>query len=528
MPARKSHRDAISPPATPVRKSARASRNASAATVVTEETVEINETPEAEKVTRSGKRKRAAISYNEDSSAEAAHEHVETPAKKNTKSPRRSKAIKTTATKLEAGLEDSDSKSAPAQNTKKSAAKAKADPAPVTEITTETIEIAGPVDEANAATTTKSKPKRKSKAEKEAEMIPLAARTNPTVRHIGAHVSAAGGVQQTVLNAQHIGANAFACFLKSQRKWANPPLKDEHAAAFIAGCQEKQYEQGKYTVPHGSYLVNLATPDPDKAKQAYDSFLDDLKRCDTLGIRLYNFHPGNTNGETRSEAIARLAAQLNSAHKETQSVVTLLENMAAAGEANTIGGIFSELAAVIALVEDKSRVGVCLDTCHAFAAGYDLRSPTAYAQTMKTFDETIGFRYLRAVHLNDSKGMFDSHRDLHQNIGLGFIGLRGFWNLMNDDRFRDVPMVLETPIDTKDEKGKDVEDKSVWAREIKLLESLVGMDVESPEFLAMEHELAAKGAAEREKLRAQFEKKVNSPRKKKKGKKVETDDEGSE
>jgi AP endonuclease-1 len=297
------------------------------------------------------------------------------------------------------------------------------------------------------------------------------------------------GVQNAPGHAVHIGANAFALFLKSQRKWVNPPLLAETSDGFHAQCKHHTYKQNEHVVPHGSYLVNLAHTDPARITQAYDSFVDDLKRCETLGIKLYNFHPGvanSTNGD-KAKAIAQIASSINRAHAQTSSVVTLLENMAAGG--NVLGTRFEELSDMIDLVTDKSRVGVCLDTCHAFAAGYDLRSPEA---------------------------PFRSHRDLHANIGTGVLGLRAFHNLVNDSRFEGLPLILETPIEVKDadglvlkdEKGKVKEDKGIWAGEIKMLENLVGMDMEGDEFKKLEAELARKGRPERERLEEQIGKKL--------------------
>ncbi|KAK8089152.1 xylose isomerase-like protein [Apiospora hydei] len=342
------------------------------------------------------------------------------------------------------------------------------------------------------------------------DIMPLAKRTAVSslkrAMYIGAHVSGAGGVQNSVHNAVHIGANAFALFLKSQRKWDNPPLAAEARDAFRSLAKAHDFDAHRHCVPHGSYLVNLAAADRAKADQAYASFVDDLHRCEALGIVLYNFHPGNTNGEDRAEAIGRIAAQLNRAHKATKgTVVTVLENMA--GQGNVIGCRFEDLRDIIAQVDDKSRVGVCIDTCHTFAAGYDLRSPEAFAETVKAFDDVVGNKYLRAFHLNDSKAPFDSHRDLHTNIGTGFLGLRAFHNVMNHEPFQGLPMVLETPIDRKGADGKSVEDKQVWADEIKLLESLIGMDPESDEFKALDVKLQAQGEGERNKLQTQADKK---------------------
>lgn len=289
---------------------------------------------------------------------------------------------------------------------------------------------------------------------------------------------------------------------------------------FHAHCKSHTYDAGNHVVPHGSYLVNLAHTDKDRTKQAYESFLDDLQRCERLGIKLYNFHPGNTAGNDRATAIQHLANNINRAHKETKSVVTLLENMAAGG--NIIGTTFEDLRNTIEHIEDKTRVGVCLDTCHAFAAGYDLRSPEAFKATLKQFDDIVGLKYLRALHINDSKAPFESHRDLHANIGTGYLGLRAFHNVVNEPHFIGLPLVLETPTTNtddngdpvKDEKGKEKEDSGTWACEIKLLESLVDMDVESEEFLTLEAALARKGEKERKRVGDQAERRKEKDAKK--------------
>jgi AP endonuclease-1 len=315
--------------------------------------------------------------------------------------------------------------------------------------------------------------------------------------------------------------------LKNQRKWANPALEPEHATLFLDGCKHHSIEVGDCCLPHGSYLVNLAHPDEERKKQAYDSFHDDLTRCHKLGIKLYNFHPGNANATTRENGIRLIADAINKAHKdrETGSVIPVLETMASLG--NTIGGTFEDLAAIIEHVEDKERVGVCLDTCHVFAAGYDLRTPEAYAETMSKFDEVIGLKYLKALHINDSKAPLSSHRDLHARIGTGYLGLRAFHNIVNDERLHGLPMVLETPIDSKDENGKKIEDKSIWAREIKMLEKLVGMDVEAEEFKKWEADLFKEGAGERERIGDQVKRKTekDATPKKKRGKKQKVESE---
>ncbi|KAH7410347.1 xylose isomerase-like protein [Phaeosphaeria sp. MPI-PUGE-AT-0046c] len=372
------------------------------------------------------------------------------------------------------------------------------------------------------------KKKTTTRKKKPVDNAPLAERTQDSHLRVGAHVSIAGGVHNAITNLIYIGANAFALFMKNQRKWDNAELDPESAKLFIAGCKEHGIDVAECCLPHGSYLVNLAHPDAARKKQAYDSFLNDLARCHTLGIKLYNFHPGNANATTREEGIRLIAENINAAHQDPTSgeVVAVLETMASLG--NTIGGTFADLAEIIKLVDNKARVGVCLDTCHVFAAGYDLRTPEAYAATMKEFDEVIGLQYLKAFHVNDSKAPISSHRDLHARIGTGYLGLRAFHNIVNDTRLHGLPMVLETPVNTIDDNGKKIEDKGIWAREIKMLERLVGMDVESEEFNKLEADLQEEGKGEREKIGDQVERKKikdRKPKKGKKSKKVESEDE---
>ncbi|KAL8645247.1 MAG: hypothetical protein Q9210_006817 [Variospora velana] len=455
---------------------------------------------------------------------------------------------------------------------------------------------AGDSDSADATTPKKPQRRRKTKEEKEAEAMPLAARATGLGMFIGAHVSGAKGAllepkKRFILTLKNASGNAFALFLKSQRKWENPPLQDGHRDGFKANCFQHGYDASKHIVPHGSYLVNLAQEDPGKAKQAYETFVEDLGRCEALGIKLYNFQhtpssPGATNNQPRPAAIARIASALNRALTATTTVTPLLETMAGSG--TVIGSTFADLASILALVDEKhkSRVGVCLDTCHLFAAGYDLRSASAFASVLRDFDATVGLKYIKALHLNDSKAPLGSRRDLHANIGTGFLGLRAFWNVVNERAFDGLPMVLETPIDKKvdddegvkkqgsdvkdnegqkdakgkrgvkakakkkgqsneidgsaeeddledvgsdaeDEKGakaigkknqkktplkppkeKTIEDKRIWAREIKLLESLIGMDANSEEFLALERGLADQGAEERKKYQEAYDRKL--------------------
>lgn len=338
--------------------------------------------------------------------------------------------------------------------------------------------------------------KRKTAAEKEQEAMPLMPRTPGLAMKIGAHVSIAKGVQNAVTNSVHVGANAFALFLKSHRKWENPQINLDDAKLFREYCQREELDARKHVLPHGSYLMNLANADADKQKQAYDCFIDDLKRCEILGIGLYNWHPGSTLGQEKQTALENIARAINRAHKETTFVKTVLENMA--GHGNIIGSSFEDLAGIISLVTDKSRVGVCLDTCHAFAAGYDLRTEEAYQKTMQQFDDIVGLKYLSALHINDSKTPFGAKRDLHQNIGLGFLGLEPFRIVVNDDRLADRPLILETP----------QSDQRVWADEIKLLEWCIGKSGREEDFLSKARELSDRGLEERAKATAFQEKKA--------------------
>ncbi|KAF4615673.1 hypothetical protein D9613_012513 [Agrocybe pediades] len=277
---------------------------------------------------------------------------------------------------------------------------------------------------------------------------------------IGAHVSASGGVENAVVNAAMIGANAFALFLKSQRKWTSPPITPESISLFKERMKEYGYDS-KVVLPHGNYLVNLGNPDTEKREKSFECFLDDLKRCEALGLELYNFHPGSTVGEASvQESLTFIAECINRAHKETSSVVIVLENMAGAG--NVLGSEFSQLGEIIRQVEDKTRVGVCMDTCHAFAAGYDIRSLDGWNATMKEFDDKIGLKYLRGMHINDSKADLNTKKDRHENIGLGHLGLGTFQHILRDPRTMGIPLILETP--------SFEQPQEVWGSEIGVLQ----------------------------------------------------------
>lgn len=344
--------------------------------------------------------------------------------------------------------------------------------------------------------------KRKTAEEMAALARPLRARTPNMKILLGAHVSASGGVHMAVANSTKIGGNAFALFLKSQRKWVSKDLTSDAAEEFRKAAKEANYDTMKHAMPHGSYLVNLAQNEKDKQEQAFTCFLDDLKRCEALGIGLYNFHPGSTLGLPRHEALQRIAKRLDEAHKETKFVKTVLENMA--GQGNVIGSKLEDLRDIISMVKDKSRVGVCIDTCHTFAAGYDLRTQETFDAFWQKFDEVVGMKYLCGMHINDSKAPLGSHRDLHENIGLGFLGLNAFRLVVNKKELQGIPLVLETPMKTE----KD------WADEIEILEGLIGVKEDDPKFLAKAEELSKKGAASRDKHWAAYEKKLDEEKKK--------------
>ncbi|CAK7892155.1 apurinic-apyrimidinic endonuclease 1 [[Candida] anglica] len=310
----------------------------------------------------------------------------------------------------------------------------------------------------------------------------------------GAHVSTAGGISKAILNAKNIGANSFALFLKSPRKWVSPEIKDEEAAEFARLCAEHGYNPRTDILPHGSYFINLANPDTEKEAKAYGSFLDDLKRCERLDIGLYNFHPGSSLDGDHREALVQLAKNINSAIKETSFVKIVIENMA--GHGNLIGSDLQDIRDVIDMVEDKSRVGVCIDTCHTFAAGYEIGTAESFKEFWQKFEDIIGWEYLSAIHLNDSKAPLGANRDLHQKLGLGFLGLETFRLIANFDKLKNIPIVLETPSDNDD---------TLYGHEIKLLEWLQGKEINDEEFIKKSEELSANGAGERKEHLKKFE-----------------------
>lgn len=314
----------------------------------------------------------------------------------------------------------------------------------------------------------------------------------------GAHVAMAGGISKALTNAMNIGANSFALFLKSPRKWVSPDIKEDEVAKFAELCQEYGYNPRTDILPHGSYFINLANPDAEKEEKAYGSFLDDLKRCEKLNIGLYNFHPGSSLDGDHKEALKRLADNINRAIKDTEFVKIVIENMA--GHGNLIGSNLQDIKEVIDMVEDKSRVGVCIDTCHTFAAGYDISNQEKFDEFFKLFEDTIGWEYLSAIHLNDSKAPLGANRDLHQKLGYGFLGLEVFRIIANFPKLQNIPIILETPVD---------KDDTVYGEEIKLLEWLQDKKPDDVEYIAKLEELSKLGAKERAEHLKKFETKTS-------------------
>lgn len=274
-------------------------------------------------------------------------------------------------------------------------------------------------------------------------------------KFVGAHVSASGGVFNAPLNAMAIGAKAFALFTKNQKQWAAKPLDDETIALFKANLA-KSGILPKHILPHDSYLINLGHPEEDKRQKSLEAFIDEVQRCAQLGLDRLNFHPGSHLKQiSEEECIDRIASSMNEALSVTDGVTLVIENTA--GQGSNLGWRFEHLSAIIERIEDKSRVGVCIDTCHMFTAGYDIRTREAYDTTWKEFDTIVGFKYLKGMHINDSKPDLGSHVDRHDSLGKGKIGLDAFGFLMNDSRMDDIPLVLETI------------DETIWAQEIKLL-----------------------------------------------------------
>ncbi|MGV8059825.1 MAG: deoxyribonuclease IV [Smithellaceae bacterium] len=278
------------------------------------------------------------------------------------------------------------------------------------------------------------------------------------MKYIGAHVSAAGGVENAPVNAAAIGANAFALFTKNQRQWAAKPLEKESIRKFRNSCEKLGFTPARI-LPHDSYLINLGHPEKSALEKSRTAFLEEMKRCEQLGLDRLNFHPGShLNLASTDSALKTVAESINRVLDKTNGVTAVIENTA--GQGTNLGHTFEQIRTIIAHVEDKARVGVCIDTCHAFAAGYDLKSADGYQQTWEHFHSVIGFSYLKGMHLNDTKKELGSRVDRHELLGKGSLGADVFARIMKDHRFNGIPLILETP------------DENAWAQEIEWLRSV--------------------------------------------------------
>lgn len=263
------------------------------------------------------------------------------------------------------------------------------------------------------------------------------------MKYIGAHVSSAGGLFNAPLNAKRIGATGFALFTKNQRQWISPPISEADAVNFKAKCSECGYS-AEAILPHDSYLINLGQPDPEKRKQSLEAFIDELKRCRCLGLTMLNFHPGShLKVVSEAEDIRIIGESVKIALQEVPDVCAVFENTA--GQGSNLGYTFQQIADMLECVGMPERVGVCIDTCHAFAAGYDLASEEGFDNTFEEFDRIVGFKFLKAMHLNDAKGVCGQKLDRHAPIGDGNIGWEPFLKIAKDDRFDNIPLILETP-----------------------------------------------------------------------------------
>ena len=277
------------------------------------------------------------------------------------------------------------------------------------------------------------------------------------MKYIGAHVSASGGVENSPVNAHNIGATAFALFTKNQRQWVAKPLTQKSIDTFKANCEKYGYKP-EHILPHDSYLINLGNPDKAALEKSRAAFLDEMQRCEQLGLDRLNFHPGSHLKKVSEEqCLNTIAESVNIALDKTSGVIAVLENTA--GQGSNLGYRFEHLANIINKVEDKSRIAVCIDTCHTYTAGYDIASEDGFSKTFEEFENLIGFKYLKGMHINDSKKELGSRVDRHDSIGKGLMGIDVFKRIMADPRFDNIPLILETP------------DDSLWSEEIKLLKS---------------------------------------------------------
>lgn len=293
-------------------------------------------------------------------------------------------------------------------------------------------------------------------------LSPLFDNKNPrgtSRKFVGPHVSASGGVEKAIINAHGIGAGAFALYTRNQRQWIQKPLEEKNINQFKNLAKQYGYAP-KHILPHASYLINLGNPDPEMRKKSREAFLDELRRCEILGLTMLNFHPGShLNKINPEDCLALIAEEMNELILQTRGVKLVIENTA--GQGSNLGYRFEHLAYIIERIDDKSRVGICIDTAHTLAAGYEIRTPEGYGAMWKDFDEIIGAKYLCGIHLNDSKKELGTHVDRHASIGEGVMGNDLFSLIMNDPRLDDLPLIIETP------------NEALWGGEIRFLYSLI-------------------------------------------------------
>ncbi|MDU7070863.1 deoxyribonuclease IV [Campylobacter ureolyticus] len=278
------------------------------------------------------------------------------------------------------------------------------------------------------------------------------------MKRIGAHVSAAGGVENAPLNALEIGADAFALFVKNQRQWSAKALEIESINKFDENLKLANIKK-EHVLPHNSYLINLGHPDAEKRKKSINAFIDEIQRANLLGLKMINFHPGSHLREiSENECLENISNSINFIIANTSDVKLVIENTA--GQGSNLGYKLEHLAYLIDKTQNKKRIGVCIDTCHFFAGGYDIRSKKSYKKTMSEFDRLVGYKYLSGMHLNDSKNSLGVKKDRHESIGKGTIGFEAFENIMRDENIDEIPLVLETI------------NPEIWADEIKLLRQM--------------------------------------------------------
>ncbi|CAL4319763.1 Endonuclease 4 [Buchnera aphidicola (Protaphis terricola)] len=278
------------------------------------------------------------------------------------------------------------------------------------------------------------------------------------MRYIGAHVSASGGLENSVIRAFQLKSTAFSLFIKNQLQWNVAPLSQININNFRKACIKYNFLFDKI-LPHGSYLINLGHPDDDLLKKSRTAFIDEINRCNQLGLSFLNFHPGSHLKKiSENSCLLRISKSINLALEKTKNIILLIENTA--GQGTNVGYSFEHLFKILSNIDNKSRIGICLDTCHLFAAGYDLRTEKDCQNTFDQFLNLIELKYLKGFHLNDSKKMLNSRIDRHESLGLGYIGKYVFKWILRNNNFINIPMILETS------------NPNIWDKEIAWLKSL--------------------------------------------------------